>query len=186
MTMTSSRKELFHVIGEMCDELRKKLDTDFERVTIDGWMVTWQVTPPIPDDDEDMKSAPTKRSNVKSLAKDIDNDDGIRFCGGATAGFKFGTERIRIETGYEKYKYVTILALSSLAEGKQTGLRTDIKWYDRLRPTWWKMNNTIKLARKVRVNHQAIAIEKDLAKMIPNRIDDILLGGTNAAKTKDR
>jgi hypothetical protein len=181
MTTMSSRKELFHVISEMCNEMRKKLDTDFENVSVDGWMVCWQVVPPIPDDEEQLSKSPsTKRSTVHNLAKEDDDRDGVRFCGGATCGFKFGTERLRIETSYEKYKYITILTLSSLAEGKQTALRTDIKWYDRLRPTWWKLNRTIKYARKVRVNHQALAIEKDLAKIIPNRIDDILLGGKNA------
>lgn len=178
MTTMTSRKALFHVIDEMCNELRKKLVTDFDNIFIDKWTVGWQVIPP-PSENEDeekhLKSPSRKRSVV-----DDDMEDNASFNYKAAAGFKVGTERLRIETSYEKYKYIEILSVGSIVEGKLTQLRTNISWYDRLRPTFWKMNRLIKYSRKLRIQHQALNIEKDLAKIIPDRIDNILLGGTSA------
>lgn len=176
MTMMSSRKELFHTISEMCDEMRKKLDTDFDNTFVRSWGVGWQVVPPERSDDEDEKDPRMGRTRPKH-SDDDDPED--RFSCRAVAGFIIGVEHLRIETSYEKYKYIDIFHLHSVVEGKYTNLRTNIKWYDRLRPTYWKMQNLIKYSRRLRVKHQSIDMEKDLAKMIPDRIDNILLGGTN-------
>ena len=183
MTMMSSRKELFHVINEMCNEMKKKLETDFDNTFIRKWDVGWQVIPPAEPDDEDSKdpqfASYGKAAPSRKRAMDEDEiDDGFSYK--ASAGFKFGIEKMRIETSYEKYKYINILHIHSVVEGKHTQLRTNIFWYDRLRPTYWKMNRLITYARKLRVRNQALDIEKDLAKMIPDRVDNILLGGISA------
>jgi len=162
----------------MCDEMRRKLDTDWNRICIDRWTVGWQIRRT--DEDEELQKA-SSSNKVALTKKSIDEDDeSDSFSFYCKAGFMFGITNLRIETGYDKYKYIKILEIHSVAEGKHTSLRTNIFWYDRFRPTFWKMNRTIKYARKLRTIHHAHMIEKDLAKIIPDRIDNILLGDKNA------
>lgn len=160
---------LFNLINEMCDEVRKKADTDWGNIIIERWSVGWQVRKDVMDEED--KKAPALRVHAE------ENNEDKSFSTYSKVGFCFGVSTTNIETSYEKYKRIKILMVRSVAEGKYTQLRTNIYWYDRLRPTWWKMNRTIKYVRRLRVSYNAYNIEKDLAKMIPDRIDNILLGG---------
>src|SRR5690242_15592898 len=106
---TNSRKALFHLINEMCDEMRKKLDNDWDHIVIDRWTVGWQILKE--NDDEDTLKSPSGGKVYLKKSDEADHTGSFSFY--CKVGFMFGVTSLRIETSHEKYKDIKILELHS-------------------------------------------------------------------------
>ncbi len=175
---TTTRKELFHVIAEVTKELRTKVneasflddDKHLEKLTIGTLDQTIQWFKKKPRDEE-----------MDKLEKSIDGDsEPSHYFGSETEfGLMMGMSwvRVRDNSGNRTEKVLPIIVVGSKAENQSIILRTSLKWYDHFRPSVIRMKGLIEHARRMRVKRKAIAIEHHLAKIVPDRIDSILLEG---------
>ena len=173
MNMMIRRSELFHIMGEICKELRKKFENDYQNCSIREKIVCWQTVRPAEEDDEE-------QGIHKLSTKRYDDDDSSQFSYRTTAGIKIGFEQIQVTTKeIDTYKNIEVFYMSALSEGKQSVIRTKLYWFDYLRPSVISLLIFLEWTRKVKVKQRSLALEKHLAKIIPDRVDNILLGGND-------
>ena len=169
--MMIRRPELFHIMDEMCKELRVKFEEDFSNCLISNRVVGWQTQRPEDPNDDKMQLKPT----------DENGDDGRHQFGFRTInGLKIGFIKMRVESKYQEYQNIEILYLAAMTEGTNKVLRTRLFWYDYFRPSVWRFLRFCEWARMIRIKNDSLAIESHLAKIVPDRVDNILLGGNSA------
>lgn len=180
---TTSRKELFHVLAEVTKELRNKINlSDFsddhkqtERIIIgtSDQTIKW------------IRNKPYDEEDDQKLMKSEDSEEPYHGFGSDTRqGLIIGMSWIRIRDQHHNRteKTIPIIVVGSKAEKESIILRTSLKWYDHFRPSVIRMKGLIEHARRMRVKRKAIAIEHHLAKIVPDRIDSILLEGDKNEK----
>lgn len=188
MTNTTSRKILFEVLDEVTKELRKKvdavaLDDKMQRVIFGDTdnTIKWVFDRPQDEDDDD-PSTVCKSAPVRDYGDD-EPHHGFNYSD--MHGLLLGTSWLKISDtkGSKQWDWFTPIIVVGSKYGTETViLRTSIRWYDHFRPSVIRMKKLIEYARSVRVRNKAVAIEHHLAKIIPDRIDRILLEGKKSEK----
>lgn len=175
---TTNRKELFHTLSEVTKEIRKKVAThDFLEdsnapnhvlLGVKDQTIQWvQIKERDAEDD------------MKLMKSEEDSEPYHGFGSDVKHGLLIGVSWLRVRDNYggRTEKVIPIVVVGSKAENQSIILRTSLKWYDHFRPSVIRMKGLIEYARRMRVKRKAIAIEHHLAKIVPDRIDSILLEG---------
>jgi hypothetical protein len=190
--ISTNRHHFFEILSEVTKELNKKIDIDDtnpQEIISSNEMdntVKWYVIKPDDDDEDvDMTKSPVKYKKIKAASYDMDSEEddqpwhGFSFdtTHGMLAGISW--ERVRDAYGNRSDKKIRkIIVVATKHENKDILLRTHLKWYDHFRISVIRLKRLVKRAKAIRIRNKALAIEHQLAHMVPDRIDNILLDKT--------
>ncbi len=185
-TISTNRDFFFNILDEVTKELSKKIQCDdtnpLETVAFNEMddTVKWYLLSPPEDEDADSKPL-KKRSYVLTEEKGEDDHPWHGFNYDSTCGMLAGLSWTRLQdtSGNRSDRKTTrILVVATRYERKDIILRTPLKWFDHFRPSVIRLKRLVKRAKAIRIRNKAHAIERQLAHMVPDRIDNILLNNT--------
>jgi len=178
-TTTTERGHLFHIIDETVKELRKKLTEDYNNCHFSTndreFWVCWVHPRPLDITNESLKVR-LSNSDPNGMYIDSDWDKGMK------VGFSF----IAIQKDHsDTYKYIPLIFVTTRINNEQQTVKTKLRLWEHFHPSVRRLKKFLKEARATKVKMESIKVEHHLAKIIPNRIDDILLEG-EASHEKNR
>ena len=164
--------KLWTVINEIADELNEQLDQGTVGFASEENGVCWAQIREYTEAEKEKQESDRLSKLRKFFGRDND-------------GYVEKALNIAINK-YKDDKGVSTLFVSTTLNDKSKTLTMSLTLRDQLRPTMFKIRRLVKRTRIALLEQNSLALDKHLAQIIPNRIDDILLGDKDEGTSKPR
>jgi hypothetical protein len=158
----------WELVAEMVGEMNDKLDCTTEGFISEESGCGWMEARPYSDEEKAVEDA-RPHSKLRNFFRNKED------------AFVKKALHISIHT-FKEDKYPT-LNIQTTFNNVNKGVAIRIMKLDNLRPTMFKVKKLINRVRYELIEHNCLALDKHLAEIIPDRIDDILLGDGKDGET---
>jgi hypothetical protein len=149
------------VANEIIDEMNIKLDVSTEGFVSQDDGCGWVETRPYSEEEKAADEA-KPHSKLRNFFR--------------SRGDAYVKKSLQVTVQKFKEENYKSLYLQTTVNNEVKSMTIQLTWLDYLRPTMFKARALIKRARYDLIEHNCLALDKHLAEIIPDRIDDILLG----------
>lgn len=151
----------WRIVNDIIDEMNNKLDVSTEGFIANDDNSGWMEARPF----SEAEKAADEAKSVSKLRNFFRNKEDA-----------YVKKSLSITIQKFKDDNFSSLYVQTTVNNTQKNMTIQLSWLDHLRPTMFRVRALIKRTRHELVEHNCLALDKHLAEMIPDRIDNILLG----------
>lgn len=161
---------IYAIFKQVVKDLEEKVNIDFDNVEASIDQIIWSTEKEVEFTEEEKKQIKSNEDEEKRKTI-IEKYIGIRFEDLANHG-----------SNSKKYTPKNVIILTAIFNDYQEEVYLDLHWYDYLRPSMIRAKKLIKKAYAMHKQREMTELDKKLALIHSNRIDNILLGEKNEQK----